>query len=217
DGTLAVAQEAVTVTDIDSDNKITINDALHCAHTAFYPGGASAGYATEETAWGLGILKLWDVVNGGSYGYYVNNASAWSLTDTIAAGDYVNAFVYQDAQGFSDSYSYFNEQTVDATAYESFELTLNCLTFDDNFNTVVTPVAGATITVDGQKTAFVTDADGNVTITITETGTHVISAQSDDIVIVAPVCKTEVVKGSFWSMLIYYVRAIVAYIINLFA
>ena len=107
DGTVAVAQEKVTVTDIDADNKITINDALFCAHEAFYPGGASQGYKTEATQWGLGILKLWNVANGGSYGYYVNNASAWSLTDTIVTGDYVNAFAYQDAQGFSDSYAYF--------------------------------------------------------------------------------------------------------------
>jgi hypothetical protein len=46
DGRLAVAQEAITVTDIDSDNKITINDVLHCAHEEFYPGGAAQGYAT---------------------------------------------------------------------------------------------------------------------------------------------------------------------------
>ncbi len=223
DGTLALAQESVAVTDIDDDNKITINDALFCAHSAYYPDGVAAGYATELTEWGIGIKKLWNVVNGGSYGYYVNNASAWSLTDTVVAGDYVNAFVYQDAQGFSDSYSYFSAQTVDATAYESFELTLNCLTFDAEFNTVVTPVVGAVITVDGSKTAFTTDANGKATITLTETGTHVISADSDSVVIVAPVCKAEVAEGSFESILTFYIQkllrvlgAIVNFIVALF-
>lgn len=223
DGTLALAQKTVAVTDIDNDNKITINDALFCAHEAFYPGGASQGYKTEATQWGLGILKLWNVANGGSYGYYVNNASAWSLTDVIVAGDYVNAFAYKDVQGFSDSYSYFNVQTVDATAFESFDITLYRLSFDADWNTVETPVAGAIITVDGSKTAFVTDADGKVTITLTETGTHVISAQSDDVVIVAPVCNAEVAKGSFESILTFYIQkvlrvlgAIVNFIIVLF-
>ena len=219
DGTLAIAQEAVAVTDIDLDNKITINDALYCAHSAFYPDGAS-GYATEATQWGIGIKKLWNVVNGGSYGYYVNDISAFSMTDTVAEGDYVNAFVYKDAQGFSDSYSYFNVQTVDATAFESFDITLYRLAFDADWNTVETPVAGAVITLDGRTTSFVTNADGKATITLTEKGTHVISADSDSVVIVAPVCKAEVTQGSFWSMLIYYVqiavRTIVALISSLF-
>lgn len=217
DGSLGVAQQAVTVTDIDSDSKLTINDALFCAHEAFYPGGAAQGYKTELTQWGLGIKKLWNVVNGGSYGYYVNNASAYSLTDTIAAGDYINAFVYKDAQGFSDSYSYFSAQTIDATAYESFSITLNRLTFDANWNTVVTPVAGAVITVDGETTNFVTDADGKATITLTETGSHVISAVSDSVVIVSPVCKAEVAGGSFLSMLMYYVQLVFRIVVALFS
>jgi len=216
DGSLAVAQEAVTVTDIDSDSKLTINDALYCAHQAFYPGGAAQGYKTESTQWGLGIKKLWNVVNGGSYGYYVNNTSAFSLTDTVAAGDYINAFVYKDAQGFSDSYAYFSAQTVAAKAYESFNITLNRLTFDANWNTVVTPVAGAVITVDGEKTGFVTDADGKASITLTETGSHVISAASDSVVIVSPVCRAEVTPGSFLSMLMYYVRLVFLIAVALF-
>lgn len=222
DGTVAVAQEKVRVTDIDSDGKLTINDALFCAHEAFYPGGASQGYQTEVTQWGLGILKLWNITNGGSYGYYVNNASAWSLTDTLVAGDYVNAFVYQDAQGFSDSYAYFSETTVSATAFESFDVTLYRLAFDADWNTVQTPVAGAKITVDGAKTNFVTDADGKATVTLTETGSHVISAQSDSIIIAAPVCKVEVGPADFMSAVLHYLqvafrvmRLILAFVLNL--
>ena len=212
DGKLAIAQEAVAVTDIDNDGKITINDALYCAHAAFYPGGASAGYATVLTDWGIGIKKLWNVVNGGSYGYYVNNESAFSLTDPIAAGDYVNAFAYKDAQGFSDSYSYFSKQTVNATLDTSFDLTLYRLAFDANFNTVETPVAGAVITLDGSKTDFVTDANGKVTITLAEEGTHVISAQSDSIIIVAPVCTVEVSQGGISSMFSYLLQMAMSFI-----
>jgi len=220
DGNLAVAQEAVTVTDIDNDKKLTINDALYCVHEAFYPGGAAQGYKTELTQWGLGIKKLWNVSNGGSYGYYVNNTSAWSLTDTISAGDYINAFVYKDAQGFSDSYSYFSAQTVEATAYEPFEITLYRLTYDANWNTVEAPVAGAVIIVDGKTTDFVTDADGKATITLTKAGNHVLSAVSDSIVIVSPVCKADVARGSFLSMLMYYTQIVfsmvMAFISSLF-
>ena len=43
DGNLALTQEKITVTDVDSDNKLTVNDALYCAHEAKYEGGAAAG------------------------------------------------------------------------------------------------------------------------------------------------------------------------------
>ena len=44
-GSLVLAQGAVTVTDIDNDGLLTVNDALYCAHEAKYDGGAEAGYA----------------------------------------------------------------------------------------------------------------------------------------------------------------------------
>ena len=46
DGKLAMTQQAVTVTDADGDNALTINDALIAAHEASYPGGAAAGYSS---------------------------------------------------------------------------------------------------------------------------------------------------------------------------
>ncbi len=58
-GKLAVAAEKVTVTDIDSDGALTVNDALYAAHEKFYDGGAKAGYATEMSQWGLSLSMLW--------------------------------------------------------------------------------------------------------------------------------------------------------------
>lgn len=49
--------------------------------------------------------KLWGTENGGSYGYYVNNVSTWSLTDPVDEGDYVNAFVYTDLTTWFDTYA----------------------------------------------------------------------------------------------------------------
>ena len=67
DGKLAVAAEKVTVTDADKDGALTINDALYCAHEAFYEGGAAAGYATGSTQYGLSLNKLWGAANGGTH------------------------------------------------------------------------------------------------------------------------------------------------------
>ena len=44
-GAMVLPYACVTVTDVDSDGALTINDALYAAHEAAYPGGAAAGYS----------------------------------------------------------------------------------------------------------------------------------------------------------------------------
>ena len=89
-----LVQKEVTVTDIDEDGKLTINDALYIAHEENFEGGAEAGYKTATTEYGLTLKVLWGTDNGNGYGYYVNNKSAWSLADEVTDGDYINAFIF---------------------------------------------------------------------------------------------------------------------------
>ncbi|MCR5824765.1 MAG: hypothetical protein K6G60_10080 [Lachnospiraceae bacterium] len=186
-GDIKLAQHAVTVKDIDNDGALTINDALYLAHEAKFNGGAAAGYGSAQSQWGLSLTKLWGVENGGSYGYYVNNASAMGLTDPVKNGDYVNAFVYTDTVAFSDSYAFFNENVVTGNTGKEIKLTLSAAGYDANWNPVTLPVANATITVDGVKTNYKTDADGKVTIKVASTGRHIVSAVSDSANLVPPV------------------------------
>lgn len=192
DGALAVAYEPVTVTDIDGDGALTVNDVLFAAHEAKYEGGAAAGYKAESGPFGLSLAKLWGCANGGSYGYYVNGAMAWSLGDPVKDGDHVHAFIYRDLSAFSDKFSYFDKTTVSATEGDEIELTLTGIGFNEFYETVKAPVKGAVITVNGERTSFVTDADGKVRITLENAGEAVISAVSDTDLIVAPVCKVAV-------------------------
>ncbi|MBQ9116438.1 MAG: hypothetical protein IJY04_05395 [Clostridia bacterium] len=189
-GTPALAMEKITVTDTDGDEKLTISDALYCAHEAKFDGGAAAGYATEVTQWGLSMTKLWGVANGGSYGYYLNNASAWSLYDEVKASDTVTAFIYTDTVGFSDTYSYFDKSVANVSHSEgSIELTLSYVSgYDANYAPVISPLSDAAITVDGKTTEYKTDAAGKVTVSLSEPGAHVLSATSDTVKLVAPVC-----------------------------
>lgn len=180
-----LAGEEVTVTDADGDGAFTIHDALYAAHEAAYTGGAAAGYETSVTQWGLGITKLWGDASG-SYGYYVNSASAFGLADPIEDGDYIDAFVYAQAD-WSDVYCYFDQRTVALEEGESVTLTLKQAGYDANWNPITLPVEGAVITVDGADTAFVTDANGAVTVEL-EAGEHVISAKSATLALVPPVC-----------------------------
>ena len=187
-GKLAVARQEVTASDIDGDGIISINDVLYAAHESFFEGGAEAGYASATGDYGLSLTKLWGVENGGSYGYYVNDASAWSLADPVNAGDHVYAFVYTDTVAWSDAYSWFDASAKKAEAGEEISLTLSSLGYDADWNQVVSPVEGAKITVNGEDAGVVTDAEGKAAVKLDKAGTYVISAKSDTMTLVPPVC-----------------------------
>ena len=89
-GELVVAYEQISVSDEDSDGKITINDTLIAAHDEFYKDGTS-GYESKVVPPydGLSLTKLWGNTNSGSFGYYVNDASAWSLSDEVKNGSFL--------------------------------------------------------------------------------------------------------------------------------
>lgn len=187
-GEPVLVQKQVTVTDIDNDSALTINDALFCAHEAGYEGGAEAGYSAVDSAWGVSLVKLWGIENGGSYGYYVNNTSARSLVDPVADGDYINAYAYTDLTSWSDTYSFFDRNKVNAKAGEEISLKLSMAGYDADFNPITLPASGALVTIDGKKTEFVTNENGEATVVISEAGTYVISAYSDTCTLVPPVC-----------------------------
>lgn len=194
-GKLVLAQEKITVSDVDTDGMLTINDALYAAHEAKYEGGAVAGYVADYSEYGLSLNMLWGVANGGSYGYYVNNVSALSLTDTIKSGDYINVYAFTDLVSWSDTYSYFDVNTVEVKKGDEIILTLLAAGFDDNFNPVTLPVSDATITVNGMATEYKTDEEGKVTVKLTDAGMCVISAASETQTLVPPVCVANVAGG----------------------
>ena len=73
------------------------------------------------TQYGLGISKLWGDTSM-CYGYWLNNASCWSLEDVVADGNHLVAFGYTDGEFWSHSYAKFD--AFDYTATTPF--LLNC-------------------------------------------------------------------------------------------
>lgn len=220
-GSLAVAQKEVTVTDIDSDGALTVNDALYAAHEAAYSGGAASGYSYyTHKDYGLSLGKLWGD-SSGNFGYYINNKSCWSLADTVKDGDYLNAFVYSDSKFYSDKYCFFDTYTVEADANTDIELTLSYAGYDASWNPVTLPLEGAEITVDGEATGVKTDANGKATIQIDGNGTYVISAASSSLTLVPPVCTAEIDGGfsldSIISAIVSFISGIIAWIMSFFA
>ena len=180
-----VLYEEISVTDADKDGTVTLCDALYCAHDKKYDGGAAAGYLAENTDFGLSIFKLWGVENGGSYGFYLNNAFVDTLLAPIAEGDMVSAYSYSDLTGWSDVFSYFDKAKAETSG--EITLTLTYIGYDENWNTVNIPAANVGITVDGEATEFITDENGVVTLTLTK-GEHIVSAYTDAMTLVPPVC-----------------------------
>jgi len=184
---LVLTQEPVTVTDIDNDGKLTINDALYIAHENNFEGGAEAGYKSSVGQWGLGLDKLWGVENGGSYGYYVNDNFAMGLADEIKNDDYIEAFIYPDPKDYNYFYSFFDAKNgEDADSGSNIDLTLSYYSFGADGAMITNKLEGAKITINGNDTEFVTDSDGKVTVTLSESGKNVISAASDTVKIVPP-------------------------------
>jgi len=184
---LVLVQEPVTVTDIDNDGKLTINDALSIAHDQKFEGGAAAGYRSATGQYGLQLEKLWGKENSLSFGFYVNDTFSMGLTDEIKSGDYIEAFTYPDPNDYNYFYSYFDKKNGEEADPDSeVTLTLSYVSFDENYAPVSNKLAGAKITVNGNDTGAVTDADGNATVKLTEAGRNVISADSDSINIAPP-------------------------------
>ena len=184
---LVLTQEPVSVTDIDSDGKLTINDALYIAHDNNFEGGAAAGYKSSVGQWGLGLDKLWGVENGGSYGYYVNDGFAMGLADEVKDGDIIEAFIYPDPKDYNYFYSFFDKKNgEDAEPDTEVELTLSYYTFGADGALVTNKLSGAKLTVNGNDAGVVTDADGKASVKLTEAGKNIISAETDSVKIAPP-------------------------------
>ncbi len=191
-GQLQVIQKRFILYDTDKDGKFTISDALYIAHEDCYEGGAAAGYETKHSEqYGTSLEKLWGVKNGGSYGYYVNNDSAWSLDDELNEGDHVYAFVYQDLTYWSDCYSFFTENKKEITVGEEFLATLYISTYveveEGTWAPAVAPAKDCEILINGEPTGIFTDEKGKALISIDNTGRYVVSARSETMVLVPPV------------------------------
>ena len=187
-GVLRVANEPIAVADADGDGAVTADQVIAAAHDAFYEGGAEAGFIFEETDFGMSIIKLWGVDNGGSYGYYVNDA--YVLPDyKLVEGDYLCAYSYADLTGWSDSYAFFDQRNAELATGEELKLTLSKLVYDENWELQTVLAEGATLIVNGEITDSVTDAEGNVGVKLDEAGTYTVTAiGAEGETLVPPVC-----------------------------
>ncbi len=177
----AVACAPVT---IDSDDP-TIGDAFTALHEMYFLGGVD-GYETAEvyTASNPMVKKFWGIESS-SIGYYNNNEYAMGTADAVSPRAHLVFWFYQDTSSWSDiyTYTYFNQTTVSISGGAALELTLTSAGWSGP-----EPLSGASITVDGEKTNYTTDANGIATIYFPKAGSYIVSAGVDSGYIVPPVC-----------------------------
>ena len=198
-GKIVMAHQKVTVT----TSSAIIDDFLREAHNDAYIGGVEAGYNSYTGEYGLSLGKLWGDTSG-AFGYRVNDASAWSLADSVKDGDHIVAFVYSDQNNYSDAYSYFNTDAAVTENGLELELELTVSGYDENWNMVFTPLEGAVITIDEKATDYTTNENGKAVISFPALSqydenwnllpeTHIVSAIAPTgITIVPPVCEVTV-------------------------
>ena len=186
-----MAEVPVHAVDLNADGKIDIDETFKAMHETYCPGG----FESSVGQYGLSVDKLWGDTSG-SFGYYVNNNSAWSLADEVKTGDSVKGFIYKDGIKWSDQYSWFDVNKCNAAVGKEVTLSLKAYEFDENYNPVEKAYAGATlgtVSADGTFTAFsnaVTDKDGKAAISFDKDGTYVVSAKAQEgaSALVSPVC-----------------------------
>ena len=109
------------------------------------------------------------------------------LADEIKNDDQIVAYVYPDPKDYNYYYSFFDKKNdEDKDTGSEVSLTLSYISYNENYEAVTKPVEGAKITVNGKDTGLVTDAEGKVTLTLTDPGKNVISAESTSVNLVPP-------------------------------
>ena len=141
-----MAQKEVIVKDLDSNGKLTVDEALTAAHNAYYNGGAASGYGVAVSEqYGTTLTKLWGDTSG-KFGYWDNDTSCMSLDDEVKANDNLVAFVYQDATGYSDAYARFTKKEYTVEAGSPLTVEVEKAGYDASYNVVFSTYDGAVFT-----------------------------------------------------------------------
>ena len=165
-GQLGMAYEEVTVSDLNQDGKLTVDEALYAAHTVY-----GKGYASENGT----VTKLWDEETS-NVSFFLNHKSLSSdvSADTVSDGDYLVASVDQDDANDYDKYSRFDVMEKTVSAGSAFTLTLT----DDAGNALAGMEIGLS---DGSgnttMTGLITDVNGAVTLRLDQEGLYCITAK----------------------------------------
>lgn len=179
--------------ELEGSDTFTLDDALVEMHDSLYDGGSEAGYETAIGDFGLYVTKFWGDTSE-NFTYQVNFDMVYGPTHELSDGDYIEFSINKSTYPDTESYTKFDRPVADLYAGDSLPLTLSRGSFAAE-GMEFSPCDGATITINGEVTDYVTGADGFAEIGFDETGRYVVSAFKSKYVedeevpdICAPVC-----------------------------
>ena len=176
DGKAAV-ELPVTVTDVNSDGILTFDEALVALHEAYCPDGYALNGNSVRKLWGSEVTAPIVAKND----KVLEKAVNWK-TSTVAEGDKLYAASIKDTVDYSDCLSYFDKKAVTVEAGKEFTLTLKAAGeyfSGSNYSelnaygiSVGTWEKGSFKAITGKETA----TNGTVTLSFSEAGTYIVTA-----------------------------------------
>ena len=185
--------EAVGYTDTIEEPSVL--DAILQAHLVLF-GEDFTDYAPVKITnqYGYPMFKEVFGEKTNALGYRVNGTSPMSPNEAVDDGDFVEFYFYQDSQFYGDKYTFFDKREAGTAEGGTVTLTLNVEDYDEDWNLVVMPVAGMTVTDAEGNELGATDANGQITLSFDAAGTYGVTAtglyetEYDDYEIFAPYC-----------------------------
>ena len=173
----AAVELPVTVTDVNSDGILTYDEALVALHEAYCPDGYALNGNSVRKLWGSEVTAPIVAKNN----KILEKAVNWK-TSTVAEGDKLYAASIKDTVDYSDCLSYFDKTEVTVDEGKEFTLTLKAAGeyfSGSNYSelnaygiSVGTWEKGSFKAITGKETA----TNGTVTLSFSEAGTYIVTA-----------------------------------------
>lgn len=191
--------------ELNGKDSYTLDDLFAKLH---YMYDSAENYSSDTNYFGAYITCFWGDASG-NFGYQVNGGteSVMGLTHPVENGDYVDVAIYKSLYPYTEAYSKFDTIKTKTDINTDTSITLFEAGYDENWNTVFSPCADATITVNGEEYGT-TDGDGHIILYFEDYGTYVISAHKEKEVnnetvpaITAPVCEITVAEADYVTIM----------------
>ena len=186
--------------ELNGKENYNLDDVFLTAHSLYHEDGEE-GYSSSEGQWGFGSDKFWSDTSY-NFGYQINGGteSVSGLGHTVKNGDFIDAFIYKNQYPETEGYAMFDKRRVSLYTNNECNLTLEYFSgYDENWNNIISPCDDATIIINGEKTEYKTDANGEVVLSFEDEGTYIVSAKKTKLsgenevpAITAPSCVIEV-------------------------
>ncbi len=185
---------AMALVELSGKVSYVLDDAFKMIHADLCENGIS-GYETATGDWGLYVSKFWgDTSENFTYQVNFGEEDVWGPTHEIEDGDCIEFCINKSGGLDMETYTRFDKRNVEIQPGETVDLVLTQSEYTAD-GMAFFPCADAALTINGEITESITDADGGASVCFEDCGEYVVSASKTKLVadetvtaIQAPVC-----------------------------